>query len=173
MTLTFAPNRLVSLEGAKDAIVAMLKSDLADALDVVAERFPEPAITLRPPDERDYYVAVVIQQERVQNPPAIVVTGWNIRKLDAEHARNQVLGSGEWLGTIVIDAWLQDPDTEMLTRSLDRYAAAMWLVAINNDPIPGGFYIQYGTEQIHNRPVPGAGGNARVSELTFDVKFRT
>lgn len=167
MTLDYLPARLPSMERIKYAARDALEHDLAEALAYVSQqavRMGGPDLTLPPPER--VRVATVRDYQAVTRWPSVTI---ETETLSPRYSGEQRI-IGALTGGLGIDCWLQYPDPEALDIALDRYAAAVWTVLVNHDPLGG---AELDPQSVQITPDPNGGTrNRRVVHLSLDLIVR-
>ena len=158
MTLAIIPRTLPSLEAYADALCAVIASDWSDAAAALAARYPSPSLTLTAPAAVEQ--ELIERYEHVPRYPYATVTGSNLRVVTAHETR----GGGVWQGQIEVDVFVQESNRGRMARLLQRYAAAVWLIAINNDPLAGA-RIDYETVAMETSEPARNNANRRAVSL--------
>lgn len=166
MALAIIPRTLPSLEAYKAALCAALDANWTDAAAAVAAAYPSPALTLTKP--QGFAAATIERYEAVPKYPYCTVEGYNVRVA----APHEVHGSGVWEGTIEVAVFVQESDRAKMAAYLDRYAAAVWLIAVNTDPLAGA-RLDYGSVAMETAEPAGNTANRRAVSVMWDVRFRT
>lgn len=169
MALTVIPPQigLPTLEPVRNAVYNALQADLPAALQLIANTYTNPPLTL--PTEIAYSQEVVNSYDLIQMWPTVCVFSGAFNNQQPK----QQLSGGVWHGELFIRAFLQDTDPDALTVSLERYGAAIWLVVVNADVNRqlAGAEIDFGSEEIEPDQTGGV-QNERAVQVSFSVWFR-
>lgn len=173
MAIDTIPSRLPWLEAYKAAIAEAVTSDWQDAVDAVNEKAIATGLAaVAMPAPVDTLIATVERFEQIKRWPCLVVEGGNLRvELPGEQQ-----GYGQWLADIDLQLFMQDSDRPRLAQMIDRAGAALWLIAINNDPLAKA-RVDYATFAMESSEPAELMGNARpharAVSVAYSVRFRT
>ena len=162
MTLDLLPRKLPTLEPVKRAAQAALEDDLDGALAYVTQLYPDPPLRL--PAPKAIRLATEREYTAISAWPTLTIESAGLRPREEGEQR----AMGQLRGGLQVRCWLEAERS--LDQVLDRYAAAVWLVLLNHDPLGG---TELARDSLAIVPDPEGGSpTRRCVVVAVDVLLR-
>ncbi len=175
MVLAQKPADLPLMESRQMKVRDAMLSWLSPALEYVNDEMvtaggPDLMGKLIVPRPQDIKLLSIRSWDLVSTWPTLTINGYAVRSVRP----NQHSGSGQWVGTLELDMFMQDSNPDIMPLLMGRYGAALWEVLRTADAtLTLGGQLDMDSVEIEVSEPGGVGQNMRAVELRCRVGWYT